>query len=171
VSCPPPDLYIAQRDVAPYQKWSLHKTGDWLYQWVNSERAENRARELGHAGGRVLDRWSQPPEVPGTGWTSAFSINTRHEDLVAYDNDSQLPGMLRNDADLVVAGHGILAAATVILVLLGMLGLAVGGSRLMPAFCPSRLYGQYCDGSEIRQVHRSCWSRREVGCRLTATHW
>jgi len=90
-----PDLYIAQRDVAPYQKWSLHKTGDWLYQWVDSERAENRARELGHTGGRVLDRWSQPPELPGTGWTSAFSICTRHQDLVAYDTDSQLPADIR----------------------------------------------------------------------------
>lgn len=90
------DVYIALRELGPYQKWSLHKPresggpGEWLYQWVKSERAEKRAKELGNTQGRVLDKWQQPAELAGSGWTSAFSIRIRHQDLAEYD-DSQLP--------------------------------------------------------------------------------
>ena len=38
----------------------------------------------------MLDRWPQPPEVGETGWTSAFSIRVRHQDL-EYQDDSALP--------------------------------------------------------------------------------
>jgi hypothetical protein len=85
-----PSLYIVLRQLGALQKWSFHGTGDWRYQWVDSEQAEARARELGHEGGRVLDQWPQPPEVGETGWTSAFSIRIRHQDLERHD-DSLLP--------------------------------------------------------------------------------
>lgn len=85
-----PSFYVALRQIAPLQKWSFHGTGDWRYQWVDSVQAEARARELGHVGGRVLDQWQQPAEVGESGWTSAFSIRIRHQDLEQHD-DSQLP--------------------------------------------------------------------------------
>lgn len=85
-----PSFYIALRQLGALQKWSLHGTGDWRYQWIDSEQAEARARELGHEGGRVLDQWPQPPEIGESGWTSALSIRIRHQDLERRD-DSQLP--------------------------------------------------------------------------------
>ena len=85
-----PSFYVMLRQLGALQKWSFHGTGDWRYQWVDTPQAEARARELGHEGGRALDEWRQPPEVGETGWTSAFSICIRHQDLERHD-DSRLP--------------------------------------------------------------------------------
>jgi hypothetical protein len=52
------DVYIAIRTIAGYQKWSLHESGDWRFQWVTSERA----LEFTEASERIIDQWSPPPE-------------------------------------------------------------------------------------------------------------
>lgn len=81
------DVYIGVRAILGYQKWSLHESGDWRCQWVNGERAV----EFGSGGGRIIDRWSQPAEV-GSGWTRAFSIRVRHQDLVEAADHVVPPG-------------------------------------------------------------------------------
>ncbi|OMC46152.1 hypothetical protein [Mycobacterium sp. IS-1264] len=85
------DFYIAERNTAGVQKWSFHKTGMWLHQFVDNERAEQQARAAGYTGrSRVVDKWDQPPEIGDSGWTLAFSIRIRHQDLEEHD-DSKLP--------------------------------------------------------------------------------
>ena len=78
------DVYIGLRAMMGCQKWSLHQT-TWLYQWIS--RLD--AWEFANSDDRAIDEWQLPPEVAGC--TIAFSIRVRHQDLVQYDDDDQLP--------------------------------------------------------------------------------
>lgn len=85
------DFYISDGVTGGIQKWSFHESGMWLHQFHNSEPAEKQARAAGYTGrGRGVDKWDQPPEIGDTGWTLAFSIRIRHQDLEKQD-DSALP--------------------------------------------------------------------------------
>jgi hypothetical protein len=81
------DVYIAIRNIAGYQKWSLHETGDWRYQWVTTERAQQYAK----TSERVIDNWAQPQEVGESRLTKGFTKKVRHEDLVPL---ADIPGSL-----------------------------------------------------------------------------
>jgi hypothetical protein len=81
------DVYIAIRNIAGYQKWSLHESGDWRYQWVTVEQAQEHAQ----TSDRVIDSWAQPPELGGSGMTKGFTIKVRHQDLVPLPD---IPGSL-----------------------------------------------------------------------------
>jgi hypothetical protein len=81
------DVYIGVRAILGYQKWSLHESGDWRHQWVNTEKAA----EVRKADGRIIDRWQQPAEMGNSGWTRGFSIRVRHQDLVDVANSPQAP--------------------------------------------------------------------------------
>ncbi|MEU1204037.1 hypothetical protein [Nocardia sp. NPDC005825] len=76
-------MYVAIRNIAGYQKWSLHESGDWRFQWVS----EARAVEFGGTANRIIDRWEQPAEVGASGMTKGLSIWVRHCDVVSMDND------------------------------------------------------------------------------------
>ncbi|MEU0872611.1 hypothetical protein [Nocardia brasiliensis] len=77
------DVYVAIRTLAGYQKWSLHETGDWRFQWVTEARAE----EFTASSDRIIDRWEQPAEVGTTGMTKGLAIWVRDCDIVPIDND------------------------------------------------------------------------------------
>jgi hypothetical protein len=81
------DVYIAARDIANVQKWSLHPTGDWRHQWETRQYAMH----LTNRDDRVIDRWLQPPEYEDIGWTKAFHIRVRRQDLVDYGDGNELP--------------------------------------------------------------------------------
>jgi hypothetical protein len=81
------DVYIAARDIAGVQKWSLHESGDWRHQWVTPQHAQ----QLTGTENRIIDRWNQPAEFTDVGWTNAFSIRVRRQDLVAYGDGKELP--------------------------------------------------------------------------------
>jgi hypothetical protein len=81
------DVYIGVRAILGYQKWSLHETGDWRFQWINDERAA----EFSDSGSRIIDQWDQPAEVGVTGWTRGLAIRVRHQDLVEVANPEKVP--------------------------------------------------------------------------------
>lgn len=81
-----PDVYIANRDIARYQKWSLHKSGEWQFQWISRHQAwEFAARD-----DRLIRKWSPPPELGPTGWTKGIIIRFPYQDIVPI-NDTALP--------------------------------------------------------------------------------
>lgn len=80
------DVYVAVRAIGGYQKWSLHESGDWRFQWVNDERA----KQFGKAT-RIIEQWQQPGEVGDTGWTKGFSILVRQKDLVHVADPERVP--------------------------------------------------------------------------------
>jgi hypothetical protein len=81
------DVYIAARDIAGVQKWSLHESGDWRHQWVTSQYALH----LTNSDDRIIDQWPEPAQFEDIGWTRAFSILARFQDLVDYGDGNELP--------------------------------------------------------------------------------
>lgn len=81
------DVYVGLRAILGYQKWSLHETGDWRYQFLTDEKAAKFTDR-----GRVIDQWKRPAEVGGTGWTRGLAIRVRHQDLVEVANLERVPG-------------------------------------------------------------------------------
>jgi hypothetical protein len=81
------DVYIACRDIAGVQKWSLHESGDWRHQWVTRQYALH----LTKSDDRTLDQWRQPAEWEDIGWTRGFAICVRLQDLVDYGDGDELP--------------------------------------------------------------------------------
>lgn len=79
------DVYVAIRTLAGYQKWSLHESGDWRFQWVT----ETRAAEFTESTDRTIDRWEQPAEVGTTGMTKGLAIWVRQCDIVPIENDDE----------------------------------------------------------------------------------
>jgi hypothetical protein len=80
------DVYIAVRVIAGHQKWSLHETGDWRFQWVTDERAKQFGRDK-----RIIDQWQRPEEIGETGVTIGFSIRVRRKDLVEVADPGDVP--------------------------------------------------------------------------------
>jgi hypothetical protein len=87
---PKSDVYIGIRSILGYQKWSLHESGDWRFQWVT----EAKASEFTGSTDRLVDRWQQPPEVRA-GWTKGFTIRVRHQDLVDRPGEVEPAGTVR----------------------------------------------------------------------------
>jgi hypothetical protein len=81
------DIYIAARDIASVQKWSLHETGDWRHQWETRQYAMH----VTNSEDRVIDRWVPPDEHKDIGWILGFFIAVRTEDLVDYGDHDELP--------------------------------------------------------------------------------
>jgi hypothetical protein len=81
------DVYIACRDIAKVQKWSLHESGDWRHQWETRQYAMHVTRRED----RLIDQWRPPPEFEDIGWRKAFFIQARLQDLVDYGDGSELP--------------------------------------------------------------------------------
>jgi hypothetical protein len=81
------DVYVGIRAILGYQKWSLHETGDWRFQWISDERAA----EFGNTDSRIIDQWQRPEEIPETGWIKGFSIRVRHQDLVEVADPEKVP--------------------------------------------------------------------------------
>ncbi|WP_051027712.1 hypothetical protein [Nocardia higoensis] len=75
------DVYIAARNLTSIQKWSLHESGDWRYQWCSHSIVEEFG---GGSSDRILDRWERPDEIGRTGWTRGFSIYIRRDDVVEF---------------------------------------------------------------------------------------
>lgn len=84
------DVYIAARDIATVQKWSLHESGDWRNQWETRQYAMHVSKSED----RVIDRWTQPAELEDIGWTQGFHITVRTEDLVDYGDGDDLPASI-----------------------------------------------------------------------------
>ena len=80
------DIYVAARSVARVQKVSLHESGDWRVQWVDSSEAGRRMAEL--TGSRIQDQWRRPAET-SPGWTKALSIWIPDGEVVDMPNDHQ----------------------------------------------------------------------------------
>lgn len=76
------DVYVAAREAATHQKFSLHESGDWRYQWTSGERAVAYTGQSR----RTIDRWSRPSEHTG-GWTHALSIWVPHGALSSIPSD------------------------------------------------------------------------------------
>src|SRR6266550_771493 len=80
------DIYVAARSVARVQKVSLHESGDWRVQWVDSSEAGRRMAEL--TGSRIQDQWRRPAET-SPGWTKVLSIWIPDGEVVDMPNDYQ----------------------------------------------------------------------------------
>ncbi|MCX6432914.1 MAG: hypothetical protein NTX29_09020, partial [Actinobacteria bacterium] len=76
------DVYIAARTIAAHQKFSLHESGDWRYQWV---RRDNNGSSQG-PDSRIIDRWSPPNEV-AHGMVPGVSIWVPHGQLNRLTDD------------------------------------------------------------------------------------
>jgi hypothetical protein len=79
------DVYLAVRNLAEFQKFSLHESGDWRYQWVGGKHAE---AQTARTGTRVIDRWPRPAELGG-GWTHASTIWVPEQDVVYVPGDRE----------------------------------------------------------------------------------
>lgn len=73
------DVYIAARELARYQKYSLHESGDYRYAWTSAHEGTTPAT-------RIIDRWRRP-DPNEAGWTRGISIYVRAEDVVPVDPD------------------------------------------------------------------------------------
>jgi hypothetical protein len=80
------DVYIAVRDLAGEQKFSLHESGDWRHQFASADRARAYSRES-----RILDQWEQPAEHDASRLTLGFSIRARRQDLADYPERGRKP--------------------------------------------------------------------------------
>jgi hypothetical protein len=77
-------VYIASRAIGSAQKFSLHESGDWRYQWVTEEQAERYT-----AGpDRLIEQWARP-DVGPAGWTPGLSILVPAEDVCTLEGDDQ----------------------------------------------------------------------------------
>jgi hypothetical protein len=81
------DVYVAVRNVAGEQKFSLHKSGRWRYAYT-SQAAQKRLTEEQD---RVLDKWDRPAANDG-GLVAALAIEVRAEDVADVDPDDTKPG-------------------------------------------------------------------------------
>jgi len=73
------DVYIAARELARYQKYSLHESGDYRYAWTSEHQDTTPAT-------RVIDRWQRPDPNEG-GWSRGISVYVRAEDVVHIHQD------------------------------------------------------------------------------------
>lgn len=80
------DVYLAVRDIAGEQKFSLHESGDWRHQFASPELAEAYG-----FGSRIIDQWRQPPELGESRLTLGFSVRARLRDLAAYPDRGRPP--------------------------------------------------------------------------------
>jgi hypothetical protein len=81
------DVYIGVRAILGLQKWSLHETGDWRYQWISDEKAAS----VGKVQNRIIQLWQRPAELGESGWTRGLSIRVRHQDLVEVATPEKVP--------------------------------------------------------------------------------
>ena len=138
------DVYIANKNIAGTQKWSLHESGDWRYQWISRLDAWRYAQ----TDDRLIESWSPPPELGPTGWTSAFVIRVRHQDIVP------IPGVsVPADVELIREPHENRAVAVFVVIARpdqGMLNLKgavpLGGFTLMD--------GRAATGRELSRFDR-----------------
>lgn len=75
-----------ERSTGKFLKISLHKSGDWRFQWIvgNPDTAHIIDQVVEAKGSRIIDRWSRP-EARSGGLTPAFGIITTGEDLRPSD--------------------------------------------------------------------------------------
>jgi hypothetical protein len=78
------DVYIAARNIADVQKFSLHQSGVWRYAWT-ATGAEGHVPE---GQDRVIDRWHRGDEEPN-GWNDSLIIRVRSEDVTPIPGDAQ----------------------------------------------------------------------------------
>ena len=64
-----PDVYLAARSIAGWQKYSFHASGDWRHQWTSCEKA---AQNTG-VPDRIMDQWPRVGEI-AAGLTQALTI-------------------------------------------------------------------------------------------------
>lgn len=69
------EIYLMEREVGRDLKFSLHRSGDWRFAWVDNGGALTPSGEDWAAkfGSRILDRWSRPEPTLGH-YTVAVSI-------------------------------------------------------------------------------------------------
>ena len=99
------DVYIAGFGIGGIQKVSLHRSGDWRYQWTSEQAAKP-----GLSGkGRIIEQWTRPSEaLPG--WTEAFQIWIPNDELTTYagipaPTDQYYKGVCQSeDGDLLGVG-------------------------------------------------------------------
>lgn len=75
------DVYLAARENATVQKFSLHQSGDWRFAWISEDVAEAYGQD-----NRVIDRWTRPA-ADEVGWIKAVQIRVRPQDVVAMPDD------------------------------------------------------------------------------------
>jgi hypothetical protein len=79
------EVYVMERTTGKFLKISLHKSGDWRFQWVvNPDTAHIVDKVIEAKGSRIIDRWPRP-EARSGGLTPAFGIITTGEDLRPSD--------------------------------------------------------------------------------------
>lgn len=83
------DVYVAVRNIAGVQKFSLHESGQWHMAYNTPEAAE----QWGGKADRFMDTWSRPDHGI-TGWTKALAVKVPHGSL------SDLPDEPADDAVL-----------------------------------------------------------------------
>jgi hypothetical protein len=77
------DVYIAARVFGGIQKFSLHASGDWRYQWTSTQYAT----EFG-ADNRIIDQWTRPADR-AHGHTTGLSIWVPHGHLDDVEDDGE----------------------------------------------------------------------------------
>ena len=80
------DIYVGARSTFGVQKISLHASGDWRVQWVDSNPAGRHMAE--QTGSRIQDRWRKPAET-APGWTKGLSIWVPDGEIVDVSDDYQ----------------------------------------------------------------------------------
>jgi hypothetical protein len=77
------EVYVIGRAIGKYLKVSLHRSGDWRYQWT--QEAANARGES-----RIIDQWTRPP-AHGNVLTEGYSILTMAQDIIDAPSSESLP--------------------------------------------------------------------------------
>jgi hypothetical protein len=83
------DVYVVERQTGSLLRASLHKSGDWRWQWVpgSMERSDvAKAAISANGGSRIVRRWRRPADS-SSGLTPVFAVWTSGEDICSAPDD------------------------------------------------------------------------------------
>jgi hypothetical protein len=92
VANPNGEVYIMERNTGGFLKVSLHKSGEWRYQWVrdNAEKNSLVKAVIESKGSRIIDRWNRPVALEGETVTPAYTIFTSGQDITFVQDDESI---------------------------------------------------------------------------------
>jgi hypothetical protein len=82
------DVYVFICSIGGDVKVSWHPESpgsSWWFHWDKQHVKDGQITD------RLIDTWSQPPEVGESGWAKGFSMWTRHQDVVPAPDNECLP--------------------------------------------------------------------------------
>ena len=150
------DVYVAARAIIGVQKFSLHQSGDWRYQWIGGN-----AEIYTDSNNRIIDRWERPPE-PAHGWTRSVAIEVPHGHIDDIADDPDADVMWLPEGPVGHLGGFQIAVATPDKGEIDLKGMfPLGGFQLVSGECVIVLYSQRQETNDDLTYRRQALRRTE----------